>query len=133
MFRISCAFDVVVKMIRKRLSQLPSDLPEAFDGAVAHPEIFATLKRMTVHLANAHAARGCADMSEEARRFDVAGEPLQVLVVPGGSETSKVAGSCDLRRVPANAEAVAVERFFAFSGFKALKDQRVLRTVEQVG
>src|SRR5581483_6385224 len=133
MLGIGCPLDGVVEMIWQRSPQTPSDLPEAFDCAVVHPKIRPALERMTVVFADAHSGRGRAHVSEEAGRRDVFRKPLQVLVVPRRSETSKDARSwADFRCVPADAKAVTIKRLFAFLRLIALQDQRVLRTVKQV-
>jgi hypothetical protein len=63
-------------------------------------------------------------MSEEANRSHVIAEPAQILIAPSGRNAGENARCrTDLRRIPADAEAVSIERFRQFLGVKTLADQ----------
>ena len=77
------------------------------------------------------AARMCANTREDEMANAQAG---QVVAGPGGRDGPHHAREGrHLRRVPAHAEAVGVERLRHGLGAIALRDERVARPVEQVG
>lgn len=72
-------------------------------------------------------------MREEARRFHVLTQAPEILIAPSRSKACKNAGRrSDMWRIPADTEAIAVQRFLSLSGLEALEDQGILRAVKQI-
>ena len=71
-------------------------------------------------------------MGQKQRRVDVGGDLSKVTVVPGGLDGTEHGGKFDIRRVPANAEAIAVGGVDAKTGVAALVYQGVLWLVKQL-
>ena len=63
-------------------------------------------------------------MSEEAPGFHVFADLAKVLITPGRSKTRENARPrTNLRRIPTDAETIAIKRFCPFLGVKTLADQ----------
>ena len=92
--------------------QVALDLAELRDEAVVHEQPVLVAERMAVRLLDRRPARG-AHVAEEQRALDRAGDLAQVLVVPrrlDAVERRRDAARRRSRRIPAEAEAVAVHR-----------------------
>ena len=123
---------VVERLVAHALEQVSAHLPEVPDVAVVHEEIGAVPERMAVGLVHGARLRRRAHVREDAAARDDAREVAQVAVVPRGCDGAEDGGlGPEPRRVPADAEAVAVERLVALARVRALADERVLGVEQQ--
>jgi hypothetical protein len=68
---------------------------------------------------------------EEAGGLYVLAQAAKILIVPGWSNTGKNAWRrSEMWRILTDTEAIAVERFLALPGLKALLDQRIPRAIK---
>jgi hypothetical protein len=110
--------------------EIPLDRRELPDEAVVHPEPAAVAEGMAVRLLDRAAGRG-SDMGEDERRDDVAGQILQVPVVPGRLDAVEHQGHLAVP-VPADPEPIAVRRGRTEPRVEALVDQGVGGLEEQL-
>src|SRR5215211_387143 len=111
--------------------ELSLDLREVAHQAVVHPQPSAVAERVAVGLLDSCPGRR-ADVREEERRGDVAGDLAQVAVVPGrldAPEDRRCIGVCV---VPADAEAVAVGGLDSEAGVETLVYEGMGGLVEQL-
>src|ERR1700733_7081582 len=127
---ISLTLDLRVERRVDSQNQITLDRPELIDVSVVHEQPVVVAKRVAVGLLHRAADRR-ADVSEEQRGGDVAGELAQVLVVPrwlgAAIDTRGVGGA-----VPADTEPITVGRLSAEPRVQTLADQRVRPFVQRV-
>ena len=63
-------------------------LGEASDDSIVHPHVTSPLKWVTVLLTDGHAWIRSPHMGKDERGCDLAGQPCQVVVVPGQGATN---------------------------------------------
>jgi hypothetical protein len=108
---------------------------EAVEEAVVHEHPVLITERMAVRLLDGRPCGG-PDVPEEQRAGDGVRQLPQVLVVPRGLDAVEQRRHAACRGplgVPAEAEAVAVDRLHAEWGVERLGDQRVLGVQDERG
>src|SRR3990167_7500498 len=97
-----------------------------------HKQILPVAERMAIGFIDAAELGRGPDMGQDTVAGDDPGDIMQVAVVPGrrnGTENSRILGKVSC--VPADPEAIAVQRLFAFVAVRALADQGMCGLNEQ--
>jgi hypothetical protein len=121
--RVGRASDLLVEVRVDSEDEVALHKVELADGAVVHEEPAAVPERVAVRLLDRAPDRR-ADVREDERRVDMAGNLAQVPVVPGGLDAVEHA-RCGSVVIPADPEPVAVGRLGTEPRVKALVDQRM--------
>ena len=120
-FGISAAVDVGIGLVAHRVENAPAHIAKVADVAVVHEQILLIAERMAVGFVDARGLGGGAHVGEDAVACHHAREVVQIAIVPRRCDGAE---HCRFTRqfacIPTDAEAVAVQRLFAFTAVGGL-------------